>query len=149
MPPKVKFNTKNKSFTTNIVMESNKYTNPISLNSIYPNINTYAPEYKIYTYKLRCIVRAIENINIKERCMSSVCTFYEIDEILIKLNHEKVFDDSININLTFLKHKMNNQEFRRLIDELEDIKNDPRNFINIFNYTLKSLIGERYYDYDD
>jgi hypothetical protein len=44
---------------------------------------------------------------------------------------------------------MNNPEFRRLIDELEDIKNDPRNFINIFNYTLKSLIGERYYDYDD
>jgi hypothetical protein len=145
MPPKVKFNPRNKTFTTNIVMESNKYTNPISLNSLNPNINTYAPEYSIYRYKLRCIARAIKDINIKERCMYCVCDFYEINEILIKINHEKVSDNSININLTFLKHGLNNPEFRRLIDELEDIKNDPRNFINLFDNTLKSIIGERYY----
>jgi hypothetical protein len=147
MLPDVKFNPRNKTFTTKIVMESNKYTNSISTNSINPNINIYVPEYSIYRYKLQCITESLKNINIKQMCMYSVCNFYEIDKILIEIRVDTdpvSYNSRIYISLTFLKHKLNNPEFRRLIDELEDIKNDPRNFINLIDNNLKNIIGERY-----
>jgi hypothetical protein len=64
MLPDVKFNPRNKTFTTKIVMESDKYTNPISTNSINPNINIYVPEYSIYRYKLQCITESFTPLDI-------------------------------------------------------------------------------------
>jgi hypothetical protein len=79
--------------------------------------------------------------------MYSVCNFYEIDKILIEIRVDTdpvSYNSRIYISLTFLKHTLNNPEFRRLIDELEDIKKNPRNFINLIDNNLKNIIGERY-----
>jgi hypothetical protein len=151
MSPKVKFNPKNNTFTTNIIMKFNKYSNQICVNTIYSDVKlNIVSEYSIYRFKILSIKEISEqNIEVFDECTLSICDFYNIDGIIIEylnLDDEKVFGNNsiINFKLTFLKHILNKEEDDRLTEELLDIQNNPHNFINLFDDHFRSIIGEKY-----
>jgi hypothetical protein len=93
----VKFDSKDNSFTTILVFNSDKYNNIYE--SFYDNSSKI--ELYMYEYKSACIRYILEDNNIAKKCTNIICIFYKIDGFKIGVAYNNLSSFLTDISTDF------------------------------------------------